>query len=734
MIWSDPAQAIQRAFAARFTLNAAGDITIAANANTTCSQVTGATGSGADCTDAQTTGLLNRTNNNHTMVHTDVDSDASTFNSSRAKLNLPVGATVAFAGLYWGGDTAAATRNTVRLATPTSGGAYTTQTATTLDDSSATATAAQYQGFVDVTSVVASAGAGTYTVANIATTVGVINTYAGWSLVVVYRLATEPTRNMVVYDGYQRVTGANNVDISLSGFTTPPLGTVTSKLGVVAYEGDRGSTEGTAGLRFGTSTAVLNPVFNGLNPQTDVFNSTISTLGVNNGEREPNYPNTLGYDADIFLPNTQLPNGATTAVVRVSSSNETIDLGVVTLATTIFVPNIKDSFVKTVADINGGLVLPGDVLEYTISFSNSGNDPATRTVVVDVLPPNTTYVPNSIAYSSTSTGMPTGTRTDASGDDSAEYDAVTNRITARVGRTATATLGGQVNPGDNQTVRYRVTVNALTPGDTVIDNFATVTFRSLTVGTDESDLSDSDLAAPGDQPARVVVASPDLTVVKTHSPAVFAQQSVLPSTPTFSIVVTNGGVAPTFGTVTVVDLLPAGFTALSLTGTGWTCTLASATCTRLDVLAIGGSYPTLTVAVSAANSGTFTNSVTVACACEGASRTTNNLGTDTVVVKAGALLTITKTNSVGTLTAGESTTYVIVVANQGPSAANNTQLADPAAPGLQCTSVTCASTTATCPTAPIAIASLQAGLLISSFPANSTLTFSVICGVSATGL
>ena len=514
----------------------------------------------------------------------------------------------------------------------------------------------------------ANAGAGTYTVANIATTVAVLNSYAGWSLVVVYRLATEPTRNMVVYDGYQRVAGAASVDVSLSGFTTPPFGTVTSKLGVVAYDGDKGQTEGAAGLQFGTSTATLSPVFNGLNPQTDVFNSTISTLGQNNGERNPNYPNTLGYDADIFWPNTQLPNGATTAVVRVSSSGETIDLGVVTLATTIFVPNIKDSFVKTVADVNGGLVLPGDILEYTISFSNSGNDPATRTVVVDVLPPNTTAVPNRIVYSSTSTGLPSDTRTDAIGDDIAEYDAGTNRITARVGRTATATLGGQVNPGDNQTVRYRVTVNALTPGDTVIDNFATVTFRALTVGTNQSDVSDSDLTVPGDQPARVDVASPDLTVVKTHSPAVFAQQSVLPSTPTFSIVVTNGGVAPTFGTVTVTDLLPAGFTALSLTGTGWTCTVASVTCTRLDVLAVGASYPTLTLAVSVANSGTFTNSVTVACACEGASRTTNNLGTDTVVVKPAALLTITKTNSVGTLTAGESTTYVIVVANQGPSA------------------------------------------------------------------
>jgi uncharacterized repeat protein (TIGR01451 family) len=738
LLWSDPAQALQRAFSPRFTVNAAGDITIAANANTTCSQAPAATGSGANCTNVQTLGTLDRSNNQHTIIHVDVDADATTFNSSRARLNLPAGASVAFAGLYWGGLSTAATRNTVRLATPASAGAYTTLTAAIVDDASANATInAAYQGFVDVTSIVSFAGEGTYTVANIATTVGTAgatNSYSGWSLVVVYRLASDPTRNMVVYDGYQRVAGTANVDISLSGFTTPPFGTVTSKLGIVGYDGDKGSPEGTAGLRFGTSTATLNPVFNAVNPQTDVFNSTISTLGVNTNTRDPNHINTLGFDADIFSPNTQLPNGATTAVVRVSSSGETIDLGVVTLATNIFVPNIKDTFTKNVTDVNGGLVVPGDVLEYSISFSNTGNDPATRTVVTDAIPPNTTYVPNSIVYASTSTGLPTGARTDAVGDDIAEFDAVGNRIVARVGRTATATLGGQMNPGDNQTVRYRVTVNAATPGDTVIDNVATVTFRSLTVGTDASDVSDANLAVPGDQPASVVVASPDLTVIKTHSPTIFVQQSVLPVTPTFSIVVSNTGTALSFGTVTVTDLLPAGFTALSISGTGWTCVTATASCTRTDALAVGASFPTITLAVSAANSGTFTNSVSVACNCEGPTRTANNSSTDTVVVFPSAQLTISKTNGVTTLSAGQTTTYTIVVSNLGPSAADNAVLADPAAPGLSCTSVACSSATATCPAAPISIANLQAGLPITSFPANSSLTFTVVCEVTAAGI
>lgn len=182
-----------------------------------------------------------------------------------------------------------------------------------MDDGSATATpAGAYQGFVDGTSAVSSAGVGTYAVANITTSVAVAENYAGWSLVVVYRPATDPTRNMVVCDGYQRVRSTSlSVDISLSGFTTPPFDTVTSKLGVVAYDGGKGSTEGTAGLHFGQSIATLAPVFNGLNPQNDVFNSAISALGQNVGTREPNYPNTLGFDADIFSPNTQHPTPTT---------------------------------------------------------------------------------------------------------------------------------------------------------------------------------------------------------------------------------------------------------------------------------------------------------------------------------------------------------------------------------------------------------------------------------------
>ena len=51
----------------------------------------------------QTFGTLPRTNNGHAVVNADLDpdadADASTFNSSRARLNLPTCASLKFAGL-----------------------------------------------------------------------------------------------------------------------------------------------------------------------------------------------------------------------------------------------------------------------------------------------------------------------------------------------------------------------------------------------------------------------------------------------------------------------------------------------------------------------------------------------------------------------------------------------------------------------------------------------------------
>jgi uncharacterized protein (TIGR03437 family) len=70
---------------------------------------------------------------------------------------------------------------------------------------------------------------------------------------------------------------------------------------------------------------------------------------------------------------------------------------------------------------------------------------------------------------------------------------------------------------------------------------------------------------------------------------------------TYTLTVSNIGPGPTIGAVTATDTLPAGLTATAISGTGWSCTLATLSCTRSDVLAAGASYPVITVTVNVAN-------------------------------------------------------------------------------------------------------------------------------------
>src|SRR5206468_2367105 len=82
----------------------------------------------------------------------------------------------------------------------------------------------------------------------------------------------------------------------------------------------------------------------------------------------------------------------------------------------------------------------------------------------------------------------------------------------------------------------------------------------------------------------------DLTIAKSHT-GNFRQGE---TGDTYTITVSNAGPGPTVGTVTVTDTLPAGLTATAISGTGWSCTLGTLTCTRSDVLAAANSYPVIT--------------------------------------------------------------------------------------------------------------------------------------------
>ena len=111
-----------------------------------------------------------------------------------------------FAGLYYGGRLTAGTggspapnpgaRNTVLFKAPGDAD-YRSLTASQVDDSST-----QYQGFVNVTPIVAAAGPGTYTTANVQLGTGLSDSSSGgWALVVAYGDPAAPSRNLSVFDG-----------------------------------------------------------------------------------------------------------------------------------------------------------------------------------------------------------------------------------------------------------------------------------------------------------------------------------------------------------------------------------------------------------------------------------------------------------------------------------------------------------------------------------------------------
>jgi uncharacterized repeat protein (TIGR01451 family) len=103
--------------------------------------------------------------------------------------------------------------------------------------------------------------------------------------------------------------------------------------------------------------------------------------------------------------------------------------------------------------------------------------------------------------------------------------------------------------------------------------------------------------------------APDLTLTKTHTGNFTQGQTGA----VYTITVRNAGTGPTAGTVTVADQLPAGLTATALSGSGWSCSAGTLSCTRSDSLAAGASWPviTLTVAVSTSAAASVTNTATV---------------------------------------------------------------------------------------------------------------------------
>ena len=702
-----------RNYTLRYSNNVNGQITMAGNVILRCPNDTASTTLNNLCNGARN-GTNTVNNNSLDMRWLDVDADPATFDSSSAQLVLPAGATVLFAGLYWtgiqgkgtvitnGGFTGvpqvapnAAQIDRVKFAAPGATG-YATITAAQVD-TGPIANSSGYTAFADVTSRVVAAGAGAYTVADVQTGTGG-NEAAGWSLVVAYADPTEPLRNLSVFDGLKVVSGTSSVSIPLSGFKTPSAGTVRTTIGVVAAEGDAGTTGDYL-------TVNDNVLTDAVHPPNNTENSTIANRGTQVSTKSPDWRNQLGYDASFFVADGFLGNGDTTANFAARTTGDTYAPQAITFATELFSPNVEVT--KSASVVGGGPAEPGATVEYTITATNNGTQDATNVELVDPIPGGTTYVASSESVT---------------GSGNAAFDGATGTLTARLGTGATPGAGGVLVVAESVTVTYQVTIDADRPLGDVLHNAATLSFVSPDLGLPISQVATAD----------TTVSYPDVGVVKTID-------SVAGNRYTFSLTVTNNGTADTSDPVTLSDTLGTFGTLVSISGTGWTCPGSVSPCDRSDVLSPGSSYPALVVVADYAPGQPVENAADLTAASGGQPSDAASPARldDHSEVSAGtaaeSTVVLQKSSLDGIVGFGRPTQFRIDAYNQGSIDSPDTVVTDTVPAGLTVEGAT--ATQGTCASAPGAADTTVVTCTLGSLAVGdgASVTVTVTAGTSITG-
>ncbi len=655
-------------FSPIFSTNSTGDIEFVSNTVATCSNAY------VNCAAAQSGADWNNNNVSANMIQVDIDGDPTTSTSSSANYTLPAGGSVLWAGLYWAGYYRGphADKDDIKFSTPTSGG-YNNVTASQVftyygsDDF--------YGAYVDVTADVAAGGSGTYTVGDIKVSPGYSSTHGGWTLVIVEYDPAEPWKNLTVNQGFQTIGPIPSATIPVTGFTAPPIGPVNAEIGIVASEGDRRGTGDYAefnGVR----------LTDGNNPSNNFFNSTLSDSAVYQSGSNPLYPsNTLGYDADIVSTSGLVPPGSTSANVTVGTTGDWYWPMVVTTAIEIYVPNLTTNLEKTATDLNGEDLHPGDTIEYSIFFNNTGDDPAVDVALSDAIPAGTTYKPGSLQV--IQDDSPTGPRTDGTGDDTAWFDGTAVNFNLGVG--ATASSGGEVAPlsqgGHGYEVRFQVTVDAGTENSD-IKNEAEIDYIAKFINEPYNATSNETV-----QPVEPLV---DLVIDKVDiTDPVNAGEQI-----TYRIDYKNGGPS-TANNVVITDNLPAG-TVFNASASDPTCSASGLVVTCSTPSMADGDSESLLIVVDVDGDLAATN------VCNRASITSDthehelndNVDKECTEIEREVDLTLEKT-APATVAAGDQFTYVVTVENNGPSDAQNVVVADALPSGVNLVSVT-PSGTGTC--------------------------------------
>lgn len=388
---------LQRGFTPRYSETINGDFTMIAN----------------NVLSRDAVNAYNGSQSNHDFsdnIFVDIDSDPTTFNSSSANLANPAPGssclTIERVFLYWaaadkeyevdgggnviagdGGAEVSWNYNDIKLMLPGNTGYGTTLTADEViyrgrDDHFVND---PYICVKDITNMVQGLTNpfGAYQVANVKATEGsllghdggIVGTSGGWQIVFVWQSPTMPQKNITLFDGYAHITATeNNFDVTFDGFQTVPNGRVNANMVIGSFEGDRGISQDQL-LIFNTN-GVWEPLSTPMRPADNFFNSSITTYGNDFLDRMPASTNTLGYDASLFElrnnGNRLITNNQTSAVVRMTSNQETYGLYLLGLAVEVWEPSLNQ--LDLYATASSETPVTGETIQIYLDVANTGND------------------------------------------------------------------------------------------------------------------------------------------------------------------------------------------------------------------------------------------------------------------------------------------------------------------------------------------------------------------------
>lgn len=189
------------------------------------------------------------------------------------------------------------------------------------------------------------------------------------------------------------------------------------------------------------------------------------------------------------------------------------------------------------------------------------------------------------------------------------------------------------------------------------------TINGLAINNNISSVSGSCVSVtPG---TGYIVCLPELIVSKT-GPAT----GTVGSNYNYTLSVSNNGVAPTSGVVTVTDVLPSGLTFVSGSGNGWSCTGngQTVTCTTSSSVLPASSASIINLTVTPTQTGSFDNTASVLGGGDNTSSVSNKV-TTVVSNPSTPNLVISKAGP-STATVGTNYDYTLTVNNTGTASTN----------------------------------------------------------------